>query len=764
MNSWRGLALSVLVCGIAACGGGGGGSPAPAPAPVPPNPGPPAAVNAAPVATADNFGASRDRSLAVAAPGVLANDSDADGNALTVKLASDTAHGTLTLKPDGSFSYMPTSGFTGTDEFTYAANDGKMDSAAAKVTIAVGDPALFSDSFTRATSPIVGNGWVEVEATGANAALVALDGTRLSFFDTSEAVMRPIARHSFNEVSSGYLEWKFELDWTKTGTDAAYEVHMQLGNGAQMTAASATTGVGIDLVWGRIGGVDQTLGYRKAGATTALKPLTGHAAIRVRVDFATLAYDVYVDGQKVGSPIPLETAIAIDTMRFFTDGVNEEAFSGRSFDSISVEAGYSDGVTRNAAPIVPDQRVWSDDALAKDITLSYTDVDGPGPHTFDIVDGPQHGTLGSDDGDATVTYTPAGGFIGTDRFTFRVSDGVANSGLATMQVVVQHYPGATWETRTPAQAGLDISWLDRLAGTVGGVGTVIRDGYVVYTWGDQAARPDWASASKPILHTLLGFALQEGKIASLDEPIGKWVLAGTGGALRPEDESMTFAQLMNMTSGYGVIEVPGAAWDYNDHASQLKNKLIGAILGEPLDAQLLTRLAPLQLQDGAVLTVRNNYGASTTTRDFARIAWFWMNRGNWRNQQVLSGKFFDDNMRPQVPGSLPRTTAPENGPADDYLNAGTVGGNVNQTRYGPGLFGSSWWFNDTVGTTGLRAWSSAPLDAFQANGHWNREIVVMIPSWNLVVATAGNWGSFAPGDPASGMNQALRFLRSAVVP
>ena len=764
MNSWRGLALSVLVCGIAACGGGGGGSPAPAPAPVPPNPGPPAAVNAAPVATADNFGASRDRSLAVAAPGVLANDSDADGNALTVKLASDTAHGTLTLKPDGSFSYMPTSGFTGTDEFTYAANDGKMDSAAAKVTIAVGDPALFSDSFTRATSPIVGNGWVEVEATGANAALVALDGTRLSFFDTSEAVMRPIARHSFNEVSSGYLEWKFELDWTKTGTDAAYEVHMQLGNGAQMTAASATTGVGIDLVWGRIGGVDQTLGYRKAGATTALKPLTGHAAIRVRVDFATLAYDVYVDGQKVGSPIPLETAIAIDTMRFFTDGVNEEAFSGRSFDSISVEAGYSDGVTRNGAPIVPDQRVWSDDALAKDITLSYTDVDGPGPHTFDIVDGPQHGTLGSDDGDATVTYTPAGGFIGTDRFTFRVSDGVANSGLATMQVVVQHYPGATWETRTPAQAGLDISWLDRRAGTVGGVGTVIRDGYVVYTWGDQAARPDWASASKPILHTLLGFALQEGKIASLDEPIGKWVLAGTGGALRPEDESMTFAQLMNMTSGYGVIEVPGAAWDYNDHASQLKNKLIGAILGEPLDAQLLTRLAPLQLQDGAVLTVRNNYGASTTTRDFARIAWFWMNRGNWRNQQVLSGKFFDDNMRPQVPGSLPRTTAPENGPADDYLNAGTVGGNVNQTRYGPGLFGSSWWFNDTVGTTGLRAWSSAPLDAFQANGHWNREIVVMIPSWNLVVATAGNWGSFAPGDPASGMNQALRFLRSAVVP
>ena len=239
MNSCRGFALVLLVCGVAACGGGGGSSP---PASNPPNPPPP--TNAAPVAAGDKYNANRDASLAVAAPGVLANDTDANSNALTAKLVGNVTHGTLTLKPDGSFSYQPTASYTGTDEFTYAANDGKMDSAAAKVTIAVGDPALFSDSFTRATSPIVGNGWVEVEATGANAALVAVDGTRLSFYDTSEAVMRPIARHGFNEVSSGYLDWKFELDWTKTGTDAAYEVHMQLGNGAQMNAGSATAGVG----------------------------------------------------------------------------------------------------------------------------------------------------------------------------------------------------------------------------------------------------------------------------------------------------------------------------------------------------------------------------------------------------------------------------------------------------------------------------------------------------------------------------------------
>ena len=117
-------------------------------------------------------------------------------------------------------------------------------------------------------------------------------------------------------------------------------------------------------------------------------------------------------------------------------------------------------------------------------------------------------------------------------------------------------------------------------------------------------------------------------------------------------------------------------------------------------------------------------------------------------------------MRTQVPGATPRSA----GPDVDYLNVGSVGGGTDQTEYGPGQFGVSWWFNDTVGTTGLRPWPDAPLDMFQANGHWNKEIVVMIPSLNLLVAARGTWGSFVPGDPSSGMNQRLRTLTSAVVP
>jgi hypothetical protein len=101
------------------------------------------------------------------------------------------------------------------------------------------------------------------------------------------------------------------------------------------------------------------------------------------------------------------------------------------------------------------------------------------------------------------------------------------------------------------------------------------------------------------------------------------------------------------------------------------------------------------------------------------------------------------------------------------LNVGTAGGGTDQTPYGPGQFGMSWWFNgpsDTVGTTGLRPWPDAPLDSIQAHGHWNREFLVWSPSLNIVVSTRGNWGSFVPGDPSSGVNQRLKLLKEAAGP
>ncbi len=93
-------------------------------------------TNTPPVANDDSFTLDADTTFTSSAPGVLANDSDADGNSLSVSLLSTVSNGSLTLNDNGSFSYTPTPGFRGTDSFTYAASDGTAtDNAAVTLTV-----------------------------------------------------------------------------------------------------------------------------------------------------------------------------------------------------------------------------------------------------------------------------------------------------------------------------------------------------------------------------------------------------------------------------------------------------------------------------------------------------------------------------------------------------------------------------------------------------------------------------------------------------
>src|SRR5207237_788513 len=90
-----------------------------------------------PVANNDSFTATQNTALMIAVPGVLANDTDANGDPLTAALSAGPTHGTLTLNPDGSFTYTPATGYTGPDSFTYKANDGVADSNVATVALTV---------------------------------------------------------------------------------------------------------------------------------------------------------------------------------------------------------------------------------------------------------------------------------------------------------------------------------------------------------------------------------------------------------------------------------------------------------------------------------------------------------------------------------------------------------------------------------------------------------------------------------------------------
>ncbi|MEZ5465268.1 MAG: Ig-like domain-containing protein [Lysobacteraceae bacterium] len=109
-------------------------------------------INEAPTAAADSHSTDEDTALNVAAPGVLGNDSDPDGDTLTAVLDTGVSNGTLTLNADGSFDYTPDPGYNGMDSFSYHANDGALDSASVTVNIAVAvvndDPVAVDDSYS----------------------------------------------------------------------------------------------------------------------------------------------------------------------------------------------------------------------------------------------------------------------------------------------------------------------------------------------------------------------------------------------------------------------------------------------------------------------------------------------------------------------------------------------------------------------------------------------------------------------------------------
>lgn len=94
---------------------------------------------AGPVANPDNYSAQKDKALAVAAPGVLANDT---GGKLAAQLVARPQNARVfSLRADGGFSYTPKAGFTGADSFTYKAKLGTKLSVAATVSIRVASAA-----------------------------------------------------------------------------------------------------------------------------------------------------------------------------------------------------------------------------------------------------------------------------------------------------------------------------------------------------------------------------------------------------------------------------------------------------------------------------------------------------------------------------------------------------------------------------------------------------------------------------------------------
>ena len=144
-------------------------------------------INDDPTAVADSYSTDEDTPLNIPANGVLGNDSDVDGDTLTVQSHTAASNGTVVVNGDGSFSYTPNADFNGTDTFTYTVTDSNGGTATATVTITVDpvndNPVAVADSFstdedtTSAAIDLIGN---DTDVDGDTLSVQSIAGTAIT--------------------------------------------------------------------------------------------------------------------------------------------------------------------------------------------------------------------------------------------------------------------------------------------------------------------------------------------------------------------------------------------------------------------------------------------------------------------------------------------------------------------------------------------------------------------------------------------------------
>jgi len=219
---------------LSACGGGGaGGSAAPTPTPTP------TPADNTPVAVDDSFTIDQDTALNA---DISANDSGLEDTPVTYSLDSAATNGTAAVNANGTATYTPNSGYSGSDSFIYTVVDADGDSATATVTIEViADGTAFS-------WPAVNS--VVTEDVDAAVAIILAEMTlaekvgQMVQAEISEVSAAQVRDYNLGSVLNGGGSWpngknSSLADWVNLA-DSYYQASTDTSDG----------GVGVPLIWG----------------------------------------------------------------------------------------------------------------------------------------------------------------------------------------------------------------------------------------------------------------------------------------------------------------------------------------------------------------------------------------------------------------------------------------------------------------------------------------------------------------------------------
>lgn len=400
-------------------------------------------LNEAPVANDDSFGGDED---SVITGNVLDNDTDADGDTLTVTAASfvTALGGSVILNADGSFTYQGAANFHGNDSFTYEITDTSGETSTATVNLSVGSvndaPVVTDDSFsgdedTVITGSVLGN---DTDVDGDT--LTVLAGT---FATTQGGSVTINADGTFSYLGATNFNGADSFDYKVLDGLGGWDIGR------------------VDLTIGEVN--DAPVANDDTYAGNEDSPVTGNV----------LDNDGDADGDTISAIPETITTLQGGSVTLNADGtfIYTALANYHGSDSFSYTMRDALGATSTANVLlsiasVNDAPVAVDDSftglrngtIAGELVSNDTDIDG------DVLS-VQAGSFATLNGgtvvlasDGSFTYTPAANFYGEDSFDYTVLDGLGGTDLGTVAFTVN---------LDPSQSIIGTENADTLTGTNG---------------------------------------------------------------------------------------------------------------------------------------------------------------------------------------------------------------------------------------------------------------------------------------------------------
>ncbi len=436
-------------------------------------------VNSAPVAADDVYSTGEGSTLTIdVASGVLANDSDPDNDNLTASVASNPTDGTLTLNADGSFTYAPNAGFTGSDTFTYTATDGQLSSPAATVTVTVEaaqvEAATLSASkdatlYERADGSVA-NGAGQYFFTGKT--LEQSDTLRrgLIAFDIAAGIP---AGATVTDVTlelnmSRTIVDEFDVNLHRVSTNWNQGTSDQIGEEGGLNPVPPTAG---DATW--IHSEFDTALWNTPGGDfeatpVATTPVNRRGTYQWNSQQMVANVQEWLDNpsQNFGWAV-LTDEVNVSAKRFDSSENPTPENRPKLIVNYTLPAGSG-----NTAPVATDDSysVDEDQTLNVDAATGVLANDSDAENdslTATINDDADNGQL-TLNSDGSFSYTPNVDYSGTDSFTYTVSDGQL-SAVGTVVITVNPAPQASSVTIVSSQ---DTTLIESIGGESGnGAGT-----------------------------------------------------------------------------------------------------------------------------------------------------------------------------------------------------------------------------------------------------------------------------------------------------